>query len=561
MQVVNPNSGNPNSGDLFRDMSQPVSDVSSTIPDSAPRYLAKGFDPSKVPPDQLITARTVQPLSAAQWLQYNIKYGFMGFVRQFKMLGIMINLYRHDFSIESIQEAAAKSEGGLLIKVIQFLCSSQPILDVIFKNDAKRFLNTLSHVSTNNKPMSRKELEFCLKQAGVPYDPERLHECSHLGTGSVGDVKEITLINGERQVVKLVSPTSEVRVYTDLKLLRFFLGLIDFFKPGKLGQGTRHAINEFFESVKDELNLVKEAHKTQKQSFAFQALSRGDHFNITNEEMPDCAAWIPVPMNCINIAVPGFDQGIRIPVNYKVPRISTELLTPRTMCMEKINGSTLSDTDLQKLRGVAAQFFTVEPENITDEFLEKFRQYLKNLAHLQWLNCYVQTGFFNGDMHDGNVMVAMENGQLAIYFIDLGNGQSVCRDVVKATLTINGAMKELQQSGDEQSREAYADMIIGNIKTMGKYDPNEADWETLKTKIKELLPFRGQGSPQKVLDIFDRAHSCNIHIPKEIVSLFRANLLIGDQDQQIDIRDEILNDRKLKGILTHRLLNGMLATS
>ena len=554
MQAVNPDSGG-----CFLDISQPISGVSSTVPDSTPGYLAKGFDPSSVPPDQLITARSARSLTAAQWLYHNIKYGFMGFVRQFKMLGIMINLYRHDFSIESIKDAAEKSEGGLLVKVIQFMCSSPDILTRIFQDDAQRFLNTLSHVSTNNKPMSRQELEFCLKQAGVPYDPERLHECTHLGTGSVGDVKEITLVNGERRVVKLVSPTSEVRVYTDLKILRFFLGLIDFFKPGEIGPGTRHAISEFFESVKDELNLVKEAHKTQKQWFAFQALSRGDHFHISNGEMPDHAAWIPEPMNRINIPIPGFAQGISIPINYKVTTISEEQLTPRTMCMEKINGSTLSDTDSEKLRGVAAQLFTVEPQNITDEFLEKFRQYLKFLAHLQWMHCYVQTGFFNGDMHDGNVMVAVEDSQLAIYFIDLGNGQSVNRDVVKATLTINGAMENLQKTGDEQLREAYADMIIGNIKSIGKYDPNEADWETLKTNINDLLPYGGKPSPQKVLDLFDFASSCNIHIPKEIVSLFRANTLLGSQDQ-VNIRNGIWQEPDLVRLLSQRYLQGVSAT-
>ena len=540
-------------------VSQPTSAVSAKGPDSTPRYLVQGFDPSNVPPDQLLTARTARSLTAAQWLHHNIKYGLMGFVRQFKMLGIMINLYRHDFSIESIKDAAEKSEGGLLVKVIQFMCSSPHILTHIFQDDAQRFLNTLSHVSSNNKPMSRQELEFCLKQAGVPYDPERLHECSHLGTGSVGDVKEITLVNGERQVVKLISPTSEVRICTDLKMLRFFLGLIDFFKPGKVGQGTRYAINEFFESVRDELSLVKEAHKTQKQGCAFQALRRGDHFNITDEEMPNCAPEIPKPIDRIDIPFPGFAQGLSIPVNYQVPTISEEQLTPRTMCMEKINGSTLSDTDSEKLRGVAAQLFTAEPGDITDGFLENFRQYLKNLAHLQWLHCYVQTGFFNGDMHDGNVMVAIEGGQLTIYFIDLGNGQSVCRDVVKATLTINGAMEELRRTDDEQTREAYIEMIIGNIKSMGKYDPNEADWERLKTHINNLLPYGSRPGPRKVLDLFDFASSCNVHMPKEIVSLFRANILIGSQDR-INICNGIWQAPALVRILRQRYLQGVSAT-
>ena len=539
---------NPDCNVSFPETSWSSSSASSTLSDNTPRYMAKGFDPAKVPPEQLIMARTPKPLSAAQRLPHYIKYGFMGFVRQFKMLGIVINLYRHDFSVESIKKAAAKAEGGLLIKVLQFMCSSPCLLTLLFEDDAQKFMDSLSHVSTNNKPMTRKELEFCLKQADVLYDPERLSECTHLGTGSMGDVKEITLINGDRQVVKLISPTSEVRVHSDLKVLRFLLGLIDFFSPGMLGQGTRHAINEFFESVRDELNLVKEAQKTQKQHFAFQAMISGEHFNITNEELPGCAIKIPDPINYIRVPFP---VGLNIPINYKVPTVFCEGLTSRTMCMEKINGATLSDNDLEKLRDTAAQFFNIEASQLSDELLEKFRQYLKNLAHLHWTHCYAKTGFFNGDMHDGNVMVAIEDGQLSIYFIDLGNGQWVSRDAVKATLTILGAMDKLRNSRDERRRDVYADMIIGNIQSMGEYDPNDVDWVKLKADIKDLLVYRDKEPlPKRVMHIFDLAYLCNIYIPREIVSLFRANILIGGQGEPIDINDVLCADPEFLRIVT-----------
>ena len=514
----------------FTNLSQSTFGVSSRL--TGNRYMAEGFDPSMVPPDQLIIARTPKPLSGAQWLHHSVKNGFMSLVRQFKMLGILINIYSHNYSVESFEKAAAKSEGGLLIKAIQFVCSSPVILNSLFGDDAEKFLNALSHVSISNKPMSRKELEYCLKQAKVPYDPERLNECTNLGTGSLGDVKEITLLTGERQVVKLISPSSEVRVHSDLKVLRFLLGLVQFFKPDSLGQGTRHAINEFFTSVKDELNLVNEAQNTQKQDFAFQALQNGDHFHLTDRELPACAAGLPDSINEINITNP-LGQRINIPVNYKVPRVSQEQLTQRTMCMQKINGATLSDSDSHKLRSIAGQLFQVDPRLINDELLETFRQSMKRLAHNQWTHCYAQTGFFNGDMHDGNVMVAVENGQLSIYFIDLGNGQWVGRDTVKATFTILGAMEMLRDTEDEELRDEYADTIIDNLQSMAEYDPNEADWGTLKTNLKDLMAYGTPGEiPEKVLDTFDLAYPCNIYVPKEIVSLFRAQILIDSQEPQ-----------------------------
>lgn len=514
----------------FPSVQHSLSGVSSRL--SGNRYMAEGFDPSVVPPDQLIVARTPKPLSGAQWLHNSVKNGYTSLVRQFKMLGILINVYRHNYSVESIEKAAAKSEGGLLIKAIQFVCSSPVILDTLFGDDAEKFLNALSHVSTSNKPMSKKELEYCLKRAEVPYDPERLNECTDLGTGSVGDVKEITLLSGERQVVKLISPSSEVRVHSDLKVLRFLLGLVQFFKPDSLGQGTRYAINEFFASVKDELNLVNEAQNTQKQDFAFQALQNGDHFHLTDRQLPACAVGLPTPINNIEITNL-LGQRINIPVNYKVPKVSQEQLTPLTMCMQKINGATLSDSDSDKLRSIAGQLYQVDPRLITEELLEDFRQSMKRVAHNQWTHCYAQTGFFNGDMHDGNVMVAVENGQLSIFFIDLGNGQWVDRETVKATFTILGAMEMLLDTEDEELRDEYADTIIDNLQSMGEYDPNEADWATLKANLMDLMGHGTPGEiPQKVLDTFDLAYPCNIYVPREIVSLFRAQILIDSQAAQ-----------------------------
>ncbi len=534
MQVGTSHAFYPNWDRSFSNAPSEASTISSINSDEVPRHLAKDFDPAAVPPNRLITARKTESVSVVQSSIRSVKNTFVGMIRQFKMLIIISNVYRQGFSVESIQKAAAKSEGGLLIKVIQFVCSSPEILNSFFGDNAQQFLDALSHVSNSNKPMSRTELVHCLKEAGVPYDPERLDECVHLGTGSVGDVKEIILLNGERQVVKMISPSSEIRVFSDLKVLRFLMGLIRFFNPKALGQGTMQAINAFFDSVQDELNLVNEAQRTQKQDFAFRALVNGDHYHITDQEMPDCAILIPDPVKDIIIPNPG-GPNIHIPINFKVPEVSPEHLTSKAMCMQKVEGATLANSDSEKLRGIAGQLFNVDSRMITDDMMVLFKQYLKSVAYCQWLHCYAQTGFFNGDMHDGNVMVAVENGQLSIYFIDLGNGQRVCRDVVKATFTVLGAMDRLRNTADEQTREEYADMIIGNLKSMSEYDPNEADWDTLKSNIKELMTYGAPGGlAAKVLNVFDHAYPCNVRTPKEIVALFRAKILIDSQQEQID---------------------------
>ena len=533
MQVGTSHDFYPNWDWDFSNVSSEDSTIASIKSAEVPRYMAKEFDPAAVPPHRLITARKTESVSVVQSSIRSVKNTFVGLIRQFKMLIIISNVYRQGFSVESIQKAAAKSEGGLLIKVIQFVCSSPEILNSFFGDNAQQFIDALSHVSNSNKPMSRKELVHCLKEAGIPYDPERLDECAHLGTGSVGDVKEIILLNGERQVVKMISPSSEIRVFSDLKVLRFLMGLIRFFNPKALGLGTRQAINAFFDSVQDELNLVNEAQRTQKQDFAFRALVSEDHYHITDQEMPDCAIPIPDPVKDIIIPNP-CGPNIHIPINFKVPEVSPEHLTSKAMCMQKVEGATLANSDSEKLRGITGQLFNVDPRMITDDMMVLFKQYLKSVAYSQWLHCYAQTGFFNGDMHDGNVMVAVENGQLSIYFIDLGNGQRVCRDVVKATFTVLGAMNRLRNTADEQTREEYADMIIDNLKSMSEYDPNEADWDTLKSNIKELMTYGAPGGlATKVLDVFDHAYPCNVRTPKEIVALFRAKILIDSQQEQI----------------------------
>ncbi|ELU09154.1 hypothetical protein CAPTEDRAFT_209244, partial [Capitella teleta] len=177
------------------------------------------FDPAKVPDDQLIVGRQPRTLSAIEWLGEAVKNGFSSMIRTFKMMGILFSIWWNGASVDSIEKAAAKSQGGILVKAIQFACSSPEIAKDIFGDDHQKFIDALSHVTTSNKPMTKGELEHCLKEAGIPYDPSRLDERVNLGTGSIGEVNEIIMQGGGRQVVKVVSPSSETRVYSDLKVL------------------------------------------------------------------------------------------------------------------------------------------------------------------------------------------------------------------------------------------------------------------------------------------------------------------------------------------------------
>lgn len=167
---------------------------------------------------------------------------------------------------------------------------------------------------------------------------------------------------------------------------------------------------------------------------------------------------------------------------------------------------------------------------VTDDQLELFRRQIKKLALTQWAYCYSQTGFFNADMHDGNIMVSAENGELSIYFIDFGNAQRVSRDTVIATYSVINTMQALRSSSNDLERERYADDLITCLKNMGEYEPETADWVRLKQEIMDLLePESTDPIESKVIDVFNLAFPCNIRISKEITSLFRAMLLIEGQ--------------------------------
>ncbi|WP_067584445.1 AarF/UbiB family protein [Endozoicomonas ascidiicola] len=484
-------------------------------------HLAPSFDPAEVPADKLIKGRKPRTLSSIEWLGSAIKNGVYTFIREIKIMGIFISIWWNNASIDSIKKAAADSQGGIIVKAIQFACSSQEIARSIIGNNCQKFMTALSHVTTSNEPMSLKELEHCLKEANIPYDPSKLDKRVNLGTGSIGEVNEIILKNGGKQVVKFVSPSSEIRVHSDLKVLRFVMSLLSFFKPDIVKDGTKNAFFEFFDSIKEELDLVNEAQKTQKQAQAFNAIKSNHLYHITNNELPDCAKSLPDPVPATGIEFHHPETGhhlVNIPIEFKVPKISGQYTTLHTLSMDKIHGVTLSENDQCHLRNIAAKLLNVNPDKFTDEQLTAFRYLLKRTVFQQWVYCYSQTGFFNADMHDGNVMVAVENGKLCIYFIDLGNAQRVSRETVKATYTILGALANLRYAEKKSSQEdRFANIVIGNLKIMGNYT-NNANWEKLKEDIKTHMKDGGRYASieKSVTDTFDLAYPCGIKVPKEI---------------------------------------------
>nr|WP_139117302.1 hypothetical protein [Endozoicomonas atrinae] len=133
-------------------------------------------------------------------------------------------------------------------------------------------------------------------------------------------------------------------------------------------------------------------------------------------------------------------------------------------------------------------------------------------------------------------MVAVENGRLVIYFIDLGNAQKVSRNTVKATYTILGAMEKLREESDEKKRSQYADEVVQCLHKLGDYDSDKAKWDELKQEVLELMPEGVEGDIEpKIIELFNRAYTCNVTIPKETAGLFRAKMLI---DSQVNMTDK-----------------------
>ncbi len=178
-----------------------------------------------------------------------------------------------------------------------------------------------------------------------------------LAAASIGQVHLAKLLSGKSVVVKVQRPRIERNIELDLKILRDLAYFIDTHtKYGKLYNFSK-MVDEFDNTLKNELNFITEAEnaETFRQNFLK-------------------------------------DKGVM------VPEISWIHTTKRVLTMEYIDGIPLKDLSVLKEAGLECK---VIAQNLATSI---FNQILRD-------------GFFHGDPHPGNIMILEDN---VIIFLDLG---------------------------------------------------------------------------------------------------------------------------------------------
>ena len=136
---------------------------------------------------------------------------------------------------------------------------------------------------------------------------------------------------------------------------------------------------------------------------------------------------------------------------------------------------------------------------------KEVRNAIKSIAYSHWQYCFAQTGFYNADIHDGNIMVSVEDNKIAIYFIDLGNAHQISRDEVIAAFGFGGNIHELTTTHDADIQKACAKNISNCLKTLC-HGQNDKNFEALEQAILLKASSLNGDNDEQISKVFDLAY-------------------------------------------------------
>ena len=447
-----------------------------------------------------ITIRPVRKLTIIETLVSGLKTAGCIITRFVKLIQVYRAVKKADK--ETLAKKLAELKGGPIIKFFQLLANSHRMgIDIMGEEKYNTLKSVLTTTTSTNPKISDSEIFELFNRAKIPYSKENIRQRTNLGTGSVAGVEEVQDTENNKEVYKLVPLQSEIRMNADIFNLKLVLHVVGFFNKG-LNVGVKKMILDFIRSINEEKDLHTEANNISDMKQALELtkeLSEKPDKCFNNKHFKDFT--LPPKYNdkitfeLTDSKIPNHKKTIE--VNYKTPEIIPQKSTDRTLAMKKIDGATLDDTpeNLDKLRQIMRQLFNIDDPSvvISENDVQRFRLNCKTLAYDMWSDCYTKTGFFNADMHSGNLMICIEDGKLSIYFIDLGNVcQSTARQVI-ATYQIKVLFERcFEPSGsDKQSqRKEAVDALISNLKEFSR--DSEAisktrNWQGLEDDFNEFL--------------------------------------------------------------------------
>lgn len=252
--------------------------------------------------------------------------------------------------------------GATYIKVGQFVASAPSVFPAAYVSEFSGCLDQAKPVPFDviDRILNR-ELKQKRSDCFAEIDPEPI------ATASVAQVHAARLKTGQRVVLKVQKPNVDTMLKTDLKVLTTAARVAEWYKPSVRRAGLTEVAAEMKQIFNEECDFTVEG----------QRLKEFDRF-LSQAQVKTVV----------------------------VPRVYSELTTPRVLCMERIfgrplTGNTASDADRAKVRAGLMNALEVWGASVT--------------------HCK----FFHADVHAGNLML-LDDGRVA--FIDFGIVGSIDSD-------------------------------------------------------------------------------------------------------------------------------------
>ena len=528
-----------------------------------------------------IASRTAAIVSAFSSFALSIKVHGLAVARIFKLIHHGIRIISDDYSDEAIVKAAA-SFGGITIKFLQNLST---IISLLSDDNDNRFHKLFSEFSNAYNKMPTAELKSVLGKTEIPFDKENFTEIvQNLGSGSVADVNKLRLENDKNIAVKVISNAKKARILADFKVIKFvmlFLAPRLSSKRNINPYSLKKTTAEFIEGIKKEFNLENETNKTLAQA---QALTKAH--TLTSGQLAGDDTTSLSNLDFIFSYLPSIvTKSCKNSVVFKSTKIIPEFSSKNVMAMEEINGLTISQHNAKKIAELLKKHLQNNPDylsnvisgalsaNLRQDFprtsdlvaeetqrpvnsealahLDKIianpdgdessmmLKTIKSIAFFGWLDCFYKTGFYNADIHDGNIMIGSEDDKLSIYFIDHGNAYQLEDNKRKAFIDYLFTGFSLNSTTDESEIDQKAERMVENLKVFGQYK-KEVDWDAYKNQIQENT-LNGQGAKA-----FASILQHPIYIPAEISGFLKVFYLNKDNlDPIINLFGELYENEML----------------
>ncbi len=247
--------------------------------------------------------------------------------------------------------------GPVYVKLGQLLSTRPDLLP-------KHYIDALSDLQSNVPPVSWQEVSQLLEQE-LPQPPQEIFQDikqNPIAAGSIGQVHQATLKNGQKVALKVQRPGIEAVVDQDIKLIKGIAELVELTDFGDDYDIVAIA-DEFTNALKAELDFTMEAeYTTQLRS------------NLTESR------W--------------FD-----PKKLVIPKVHWQLTTSKLLVLDWLDGTPLLSA---KVSDQPSQGQDTSPRRDVTTLL--FRAFFQQI--------YLD-GFFHADPHPGNLFY-LEDGRVAI---------------------------------------------------------------------------------------------------------------------------------------------------